>query len=149
MHTIREQIDVDRSPEDVYAYAVDPDHLPDWQLSALAAERLDEGPLHTGSRVRVTRRVGSREVPMTMELTEHEPPYSWRVQGIDGPVRAFFHGEIEPLEGGRRSRVTLELDFVGHGIGRALVPFVVRPQVRRELPRNEQRLKERLEGMAV
>ncbi|MFD0317539.1 SRPBCC family protein [Streptomyces flavalbus] len=149
MHAIREQIDVDRSPEDVYAYAVDPAHLPDWQLSALHAEPLDEGPMGTGSRVRVTRRVGSREMPMTMEVTEYQPPHSWRVQTIDGPVRAFFHGEIEPLDGGRRSRVTMEMHFVGHGIGKALVPLVVRPQVRRELPRNEQQLKEQVERMVA
>ncbi|MGW0820935.1 SRPBCC family protein [Streptomyces sp. NPDC002845] len=145
MSTIRESIDVDRSPEDVYAYLVDPSHLPEWQLSAIDAERLDEGPVHAGSRVRVTRRVGRRELPMTMEVTEDHPPHSWDLQGVDGPVRGHVHGEIEPLDQGRRSRVTLAVDFEGHGIGKLLVPLVVRPQVRKELPRNERTLKDRLE----
>jgi uncharacterized protein YndB with AHSA1/START domain len=145
MSAIREVIDVDRSPDDVYAYVTDPSHLPEWQLSAVAAERLDEGPLHEGSRVRVTRRVGTREMPMTVEYTEIAPPYSWNVHGVDGPVRPRVHGEIEPLDEGRRSRVTLEVDFEGHGMGKVLVPLVVRPQLRKELPRDEQLLKERLE----
>jgi len=45
--------------------------------------------------------------------------------------------------GGRASRSALE--FEGHGIGRLLVPLVVRRQARRQLPKNEQKLKEVLE----
>jgi hypothetical protein len=92
------------------------------------------------------RRVGNREMPMTMEFTEYDPPHSWSLRGIDGPVRGHFHGAVEPLDDGRRTRVTLDLDFEGHGIGKLLVPLVVRPQARKELPRNEQLLKERLQN---
>jgi uncharacterized protein YndB with AHSA1/START domain len=145
MSAIREEIVVDRTPEDVYSYVTDFSHLPEWQLSAVSAERLDEGPFGEGSRVRIMRRMGTREIPMTVECTEYEPPYSWGLHGIDGPVRPRVHGEIEPLDEGRRSRVTLELDFEGHGLGKALVPLVARPQARKELPRDEQILKDRLE----
>ncbi|MET7477661.1 SRPBCC family protein [Streptomyces sp. NPDC005648] len=149
MTIIRESVDVDRAAEDVYAYVIDPSHMPEWQLSAVSAERLDEGPLHTGSQVRVTRRIGRREIPMTMEYTEYDPPHSWTVRGIDGPIRGNFHGEVEPIDDGRRARVTMELDFEGHGVGKVLLPLVVRPQVRKELPRNEQLLKDRLEHGAA
>jgi hypothetical protein len=83
---------------------------------------------------------------MTMEVTEHSPPRRFGFRGIDGPVRAFGTGSVEPLDNGARSRVTIELDFEGHGIGKLLVPLVVRRQATRELPRNQQRLKERLES---
>ncbi|MFE7171805.1 SRPBCC family protein [Streptomyces sp. NPDC057616] len=148
MSAFHEEIDVDRTPEDVWAYVIDPSHLPEWQLSAVSAEQLDAGPLHPGSRVRVTRRVGSREMPMTMEFTEYEPPHSWGLRGVDGPVRGTFHGVVEPLDDGRRTRVTMDLDFEGHGIGKVLLPLLVRPQVRKELPRNEQLLKNKLEHTA-
>ncbi len=145
MSAIREVIDIDRSPEDVYAYITDPSHLPEWQLSAVSAQSLDEGPIHAGSRVRVTRRMGTREIPMTVEFDELNPPYSWDLHGTDGPVRPRTHGEIEPLDEGRRSRVTIEIDFEGRGMGKVLLPLVVRPQVRKELPRDEQLLKDKLE----
>ncbi|MFD3498178.1 SRPBCC family protein [Streptomyces sp. NPDC058676] len=145
MSAVREVIDVDRSPDDVYAYVTDPSHLPEWQLSAVSAQRLDEGPLHEGSRVRVTRRIGSREMPMTVEFDEHVPPHRWGLHGVDGPVRPRVHGVIEPLDDGRRSRVTIDIDFEGHGLGKVLVPLVARPQIRKELPRDEQLLKNRLE----
>ncbi|KAB1142019.1 hypothetical protein F7R91_30505 [Streptomyces luteolifulvus] len=150
MSGFHEEIDVNRTPEDVWAYVIDPSHLPEWQASAISAEQLDEGPMGVGSRVRVTRHVGRRrEMPMTMEVTEFQPPHTWGMRGIDGPIRGHVHGEITPLDDGRASRVTLDLDFEGHGVGKVLLPLVVRPQVRKELPRNEQLLKDRLEHTAA
>jgi hypothetical protein len=54
---------------------------------------------------------------------------------------------VEPLESDQRSRVTITIDFAGYGIGKLLVPLLVRPQARREMPANVQRLKERLEAI--
>jgi hypothetical protein len=41
--------------------------------------------------------------------------------------------------------VTIEFDFEGHGLGKLLVPLVVRKQAQKEVPRNQQNLKQRLE----
>ena len=52
---------------------------------------------------------------------------------------------MTPLNEGQRSRVTIELDFTGHGIGKLLVPLVVRRSARKEMPANLDKLKQRLE----
>ncbi len=148
MATIVESVDISRRPEEVFSYVTDPSRLPEWQESAVGVRQKGNGPLAVGSRVAVTRRMGRQERTMTSELTEVNPPRSWAVRGIDGPVRGIVNGTIEPLEGGERSRVTIALDFEGHGIGKLLVPLVVRRQVREEMPRNMQKLKERLESGA-
>ncbi|WP_019068784.1 SRPBCC family protein [Streptomyces hokutonensis] len=145
MSAFHEEFDVDCRPEDAWAYVIDPAHMPEWQESAVSAQQLDDRPFGLGSRVRVTRHVGRRDMAMTMECTEFQPPHAWTVRGIDGPIRGNFRGEIAPLDEGRRTRVTMDLDFEGHGIGKVLLPLVVRPQVRRELPHNEKLLKEHLE----
>ncbi len=145
MSVIRETIDISRSPEDVYAYVTDPRHLPEWQESAVSARPLDGAPPHVGQRVEITRRMGKREFPMTMEVKELDPPRSWHVQGVDGPVRGDVHGTIEPLDGGTRSRLTLDLDFEGRGIGKIIAPLVVKPHARKEMPRDEEKLKNLLE----
>jgi len=44
--------------------------------------------------------------------------------------------------------LTIALDFEGHGIGKLLVPLVVRREARREMPVNVATLKQRLEGPA-
>ena len=46
------------------------------------------------------------------------------------------------------SRVTMVLDFEGHGIGKLLVPLVVRRQAASEMPKNQQKLKQLLESGA-
>lgn len=148
MAPIVESIEISRRPEDVFSYVTDPSRLPEWQESLVSVRRLDDGPPAVGSRAVVTRRVGPREQAMTAELAELNPPMSWAVRGIDGPVRGNVRGTIEPLANGERSRVTISLDFEGHGVGKLLVPLVVRRQARAEVPRNQQKLKERLESGA-
>ena len=82
---------------------------------------------------------------MAVEISELEPPTRWGIRGVDGPVRGNVDGTIEPLDNGARSRVTINLEFEGHGIGKLLVPLIVRRQAQKEMPLNVQRLKERLE----
>jgi uncharacterized protein YndB with AHSA1/START domain len=67
-------IEISRRPEDVFSYVTDPSHLPEWQESAVSVRREGDAPLAVGSRVVVTRRLGRREVAMTSELTELNPP---------------------------------------------------------------------------
>ncbi|MEU6537553.1 SRPBCC family protein [Streptomyces sp. NPDC047000] len=145
MSAFHDELDLDRRPEDVWSYVIDPGRLPEWQASAVSAKKLDDRPFGVGSRVRVVRYVGRREIPMTMECIEYEPGHAWTMRGVDGPVRGVFHGEVAPLDDGRRTHMTMDLDFEAHGIGRVLVPLLVRSQVRREMPRNEQLLRDHLE----
>jgi len=146
MAPIVESIEIARRPEDVFTYTTDPGHLVDWQESLVSVRREDEGPPVVGSRIVTTRRIGRGERAMTMEMSELNPPNSWAVRGVDGPIRGMVKVMVEPLENRERSRVTINLDFEGHGIGKLLVPLVVRRQARREMPNNIRSLKERLEG---
>jgi len=145
MAPIVASIDISRRPEEVFAYMTDPSRFPEWQASVVSARRTDDAPLAVGSKTFVTRRVGPRQLRSTEEVEELHPPKSWRFRGVSGPVVGIAEGRVEPLDGGRRSRVTVALDFEAHGLGKLLVPLVVRRQARRQLPRNEQQLKEVLE----
>ncbi|WP_329377340.1 SRPBCC family protein [Streptomyces sp. NBC_01351] len=149
MSAISNTIEISRTPEDVFAYVTNPTHLPEWQDSAVSAVPMGDLPVHVGSKVVVTRQFGKRRIPTTMEFTELDPPRSWHIHGLDGPVRPEVQGTIEPLDGGTRSRVTLSVDFEGHGMGRALVPLAVKPMLRKEMPRSEEKLKNLLEHTAA
>lgn len=138
-------VEIDRSPGDVFAYVTDPSHFAEWQDAFVRAEKLDGGDLHQGSRISLTRRMGKREQTMTSELTAYEPPENYAFRVVDGPVRARGQGRFEALDDGRRTRFTFELDFDGHGIGKLLVPLVVRRQAAKELPESHANLKRRLE----
>ena len=146
MAPIVESVEIARRPEDVFPYATDPARISEWQKNIVSTIPESSGPVATGSRLKHVRRIGRAERPMTIEITELTPPRRWALRGVDGPIRPIATGTVEPLDEGARSRVAIELDFEGHGIGKLLLPLVVRPQARRELPRNMQRLKERLES---
>ncbi len=66
------------------------------------------------------------------------------MRGIGGPIRANVDVTVEPLTDAR-SRLTITINFEGHGIGKLLVPLVVEREARKEVPANLAGLKERLE----
>jgi uncharacterized protein YndB with AHSA1/START domain len=138
--------EIARPPEEVFRYVTDPARLAEWQESVVSSRSDESGPPHVGTRVVQTRRMGRREQTMTSEITAISPPSSWAVRGVDGPVRGMVKGTVEPVGDSARSRVTIELDFEGHGVGRLLVPLVVRRQAQRQMPTNMEKLKERLES---
>ena len=142
-------IEVDRPPQQVFAYVTDPSRFAEWQGGVVSGRMDQDGPHGPGARCVTVRRIGFAERPTTAEVTHTDPPRTWGVRGIDGPIRARVSVMVDPLDAGRRSRVAIDVEFDGHGIGKVLVPLIVRPQARREMPRNLRRLKELLESSAV
>ena len=148
MAAITESVEIARRPEDVFAYLDDLARHPEWQDTLVRVEVETEGPTRVGTRARETRKVGPREQTSTYEITEHDPPRGFAFRALDGPIRPVGRGIVESLDDGNRSRVTVELDLVGHGLlGKLVRPLALR-QARKEVPRNHQRLKELLEGGA-
>ncbi len=139
-------IDVAKRPEEAFAYVTDPTRFVEWQQGVVDGRLAGDEPHAVGDRCLTTRRIGFAERPVTSELTHIDPPRTWGIRGIDGPIRATVNVTVSPLDDGRRSRVTIELDFTGHGIGKLLVPLVVRPGARKEMLANLERLKEHLES---
>jgi len=137
------RINIACPPDEVFSYATDPARFASWQHDVASARAATSGPLGVGSRFTTTRRIGRAERTMTQEVTQAQPPRTWAVRGVDGPIRSIVEVTVEPAAGGARSRVTIELGFTGHGIGKLLVPLIVRPQSRKEMQRNIQRLKAR------
>jgi uncharacterized protein YndB with AHSA1/START domain len=137
--------EVNRSAADVFAYATDPSRFTEWQAGVVEAhmEHGDEGPT-LGSRCVTTRRIGFANRPSTAELTQFDPPRTWSVSGIDGPIRAVVDVVVEPIADAH-SRLTISVDFEGHGVGRFLVPLLVRREASKEMPVNLAALKAALE----
>ena len=84
MGPIVESIEIFRRPEDVFSYATDATHFPEWQESVVSARPESDAPLAVGSRTVVTRRVGRREVPTTEVVAELCPPKSWGFRSVGG-----------------------------------------------------------------
>jgi uncharacterized protein YndB with AHSA1/START domain len=146
MATLTSTIDVTRPPEEVFAYATDPATFGEWQANVTGGHTDGRGPHQAGARCVTTRRIGFTERAVTSEVTHADPPRRWGVRGVDGPVRGAVEVSVDPIDDGRASRLTISIDFQGHGIGKLLVPLAIRPQARKEMPANLTRLKQRVEG---
>jgi uncharacterized protein YndB with AHSA1/START domain len=138
-------IEIARPPDEVFSYVTDPSRFAEWQEDAVRGRREGGGSPGLGSRFTTTRRIGRAERTTTSEITESNPPRSWAAHGVDGPIRPRMHVTVAPLGEGARSRVTIEVAFEGHGIGKLLVPLV-RWLGRKDRPANCRNLKERLEN---
>jgi uncharacterized protein YndB with AHSA1/START domain len=136
---------VDRPAAQVFAYATDPARFRDWQQGLIEGHLDPPGPAQVGSKCLTTRRIGGANRVVTAEVTRIDAPRTWGVQGIDGPIRATVDVTVEPLTE-NSSRLTIAVDFDGHGIGRLLVPLIVRRQAQKEMPANVEALKRHVEA---
>jgi hypothetical protein len=143
MPPITTTIQVDRCAEDVFAYATDPTRFSEWQQFVTGGHMEDDAPT-VGARCHTTRRIGGADRPSVSEVTHIDPPKAWGVRGVDGPIRAIVDLTVQPLTAGR-SQLTISVDFIGHGIGKILVPLMVRREAAKEMPTNLATLKRRLE----
>ena len=136
--------EIDRPADRVFACATDPSLFPQWQKGVTDGHM--EGPANgaqvpaVGTKCVTTRRIGGASRPAISELTHIDPPRTWGVKGTDGPIRATVDVLVEPVTGSR-SRLTISVDFSGHGIGKLLVPL----EARKEMPENIAALKRLIE----
>jgi uncharacterized protein YndB with AHSA1/START domain len=136
---------VDRPAAEVFAYATDPAHFREWQQGVIDGHLDQPGPAQVGTKCLTTRRIGGANRAITSEITHIEPPRTWGVRGIDGPIRATVDVTVEPPTE-TSSRLTIAVDFDGHGIGKLLVPLIIRRQAHKEMPANINALKRRVEA---
>jgi uncharacterized membrane protein len=144
MAAITQSVEIARRPEDVFAYLSELTRHGEWQEDIVSVTSVTDGPARVGTRATEVRRVGGREFTGTYEITEHDPPRRFGFRGIDGPVRPVGHGTLEPV--GEGTRLTLQLDFEGHGLAGKLMTPLARGHARKQVPKDQQRLKERLES---
>jgi uncharacterized membrane protein len=148
MAPIVERVEINRRPEDVFAYLDDLSRHHEWDDQIVSTRVESEGPTRVGTRATDTRKVPLGKQDLTYEITEHDPPRKAAFRGVNGPVRPVGAVTVEPLDDGARSRVTIELELQGQGIGKLLAPLANR-DARKHVPGNQAKLKERLEAGAA
>ena len=141
--------EIERPAPEVFAYATDPARFSEWQHGVVDGHM--DGPQNgaeapaVGSTCVTTRRIGGANRPSTSKLVHIDPPRTCGVRGTDGPIRAAVDVLVEPVTESR-SRLTISVDFTGYGIGKVLVPLMVRREARKEMPANMAALKQRMEA---
>ena len=144
MTPIVDSIEINRTPEDVFAYLDDLGKHGEWQQQIVSVHVETDGPTRVGSRATDKRRLPGGTRDIRYEITEHDAPHKSSFRGLNGPIRPLGTVTVEPLDSGARSKLTLEFELKGHGVGALFAPLA-RANARKEIPKSHQRLKEILE----
>jgi hypothetical protein len=137
-------IDIDRSPEDVWAFVSDLPKTPRWRPHLGTVRWLDEGKRGVGAKFEtVTTFLFWRNVRIICEITEWEPPHHFRYVVVSGPIRADALWGIRPRDKG--CRFFAAGDIVGSSRLAKISRPLARPLFLRQTNADLRRLKEVLE----
>jgi carbon monoxide dehydrogenase subunit G len=137
-------VEIPRPPEEVFPWLLDADKVPRWTSHLEAYERLDDGALGAGSRVRQVLEVSGRRIDVELEITSYDPP--------NGAESVFSTNGIEVVNAyslaaaGGGTRLTQSVDAKPSGFtARMLVP-VIQPRLEEKLTQDLERLRTELSG---
>jgi carbon monoxide dehydrogenase subunit G len=129
-------VDIDRSPEDVFAYLTDVSNLPKWQSGVHSARR-------EGTEIHESRHMLGRELSTTLEIEEEEPPRVFALRAVNSPVPFSVRHELEPSGGGTRLTVTGEGDA---GLLPGFAAGIMARRAEKQFRKDFERLKRLLES---
>ena len=89
-------IEIERSPDDVFAYLADVSHLTEWQSGVHSAAIEGGGVACAGVRVRESRTLLGKQLETTLEIVEYDPPRLFTLRALDGPALLTVRHELEP-----------------------------------------------------
>ena len=140
---IKHSIEINRPAEEVFAYLDQVERHNEWQRSLVSTTVETDGPTRVGTRVVERRNIPGGTRDFSYQLTEHDPPRKISFRGTAGPVRPVGTYTVDPT-GESSSRMNVELDLQGHGIGK-LFAILARRQAAQEVPVDHEKFKELLE----
>jgi carbon monoxide dehydrogenase subunit G len=143
MTKIERSIVIDRPTEEVWEFVHDTTNNVLWQTTLAESEKLTEGPMDVGTRVREVRHFLGLRIETTWEMTEYEPNRTSAIRGVSGPIPLSGRYRVEAVGDGTRFTVTGELD--AHGLFKLAEPVFARI-AGRELDANLGHLKDLLEA---
>ena len=143
MTKIERSIVIDRPVHEVWEFVHDTTKDALWQTTLTESEKLTDGPMRVGTRVREVRHFLGVRIELTWEVTEYEPNRTSAIRGVSGPVPLTGRYRLEPLDFGTRFTVSGELD--AHGLFKLAEPVFARI-TSRELEANLGHLKDLLES---
>lgn len=128
---IEHSLDIPAPVATVWDLTTDVERLPDLSPTMTSVERLDGGPLSVGSRVRI-RQPGQPARTWTVTELDPERRFEWSTTAL-GSTMTGVH-ELQPIDGGTRNTLAVELD----GWSSRLVGALLRGTFRRAIAKENE-----------
>lgn len=107
---VEAEVNIKRSPEDVFDYCSDHSNEPEWNPMMKRIEKLTSGPVGVGTRYATEFAKGP---PMVIECTRYQRPATWSLTGSSPALKAGFGGQVLPAPGGARLVMRMEIELRG------------------------------------
>jgi uncharacterized protein YndB with AHSA1/START domain len=137
------EVDIKRSPEDVFEYCSDHRLEPEWNPMMRRARKLTDGPIGIGTRYETEFVKGP---PMVMRCTGYKPPESWSMVGTSTALTATGTNRVTPTAEG--AHLVMRMDLKLHGPLKVVAPLV-RRRMQAMFERDLQNIKARLEALRL
>lgn len=137
MRPVTVTVDIDRSPDEVFAFLADFENNPRWQRGMRSCRWTSPPPHGVGSTYDQVAHFLGKDVVSSFRVEEHEPPRRVRIASTSGPFPIVETRLVEPLGDGG-SRVTAIVEGDASGFFRLAGPLL-RPMVARSVGRDYRR----------
>jgi carbon monoxide dehydrogenase subunit G len=137
-------VEIPRPPAEVFPWLLEADKVPRWTGHLNRYDRIDDGPLGRGSKVRQVLDVSGRTIDVTLEITGYEPPTGAQTRFNTNGIEVVNSYALEAAGAG--TRLTQSVEAKPSGLtARMLVP-VVQPRLEQKLTEDLERLRAELSG---
>ena len=104
---------IQRPIEEVFSYFTAIDVSPMWHNKDLDVRRVEDAPVHVGSKLSITAKVMGQETKSVAEVTVWDPPNAVRVEKPDKNVPLAFDFRFTPEGAGTLVTAVTEVDASG------------------------------------
>jgi carbon monoxide dehydrogenase subunit G len=137
-------VEIPRPPAEVFPWLLDEDKVPRWTGQLETYERLDDGALGRGSRVRQVLDVSGRRIDVELEITGYDPPTGAETRFSTNGIEVVNAYALEAS--GTGTRLTQSVDAKAGGFTARLLIPIVQPRLEEKLTQDLERLRAELSG---
>jgi uncharacterized protein YndB with AHSA1/START domain len=137
-------VEIARPPAEVFPWLLEADKVPRWTGHLEAYERLDDGALGKGSRVRQVLDVSGRRVDVQLEITRYEPPHGAETRFSTNGIDLVNDYRLESTATG--TRLTQSIDATPTSLSARMIVPLVQPRLEQKLTEDLERLRQTLSG---
>jgi uncharacterized membrane protein len=141
---VEESVEINRPLEEVYSYAANPEHYPEWSGIILEVQKEGPGELAEGERFTTISKFLGRTFETPFEVTAHEPNRLHSHRSTGGPLPQEYTSTFEETAGGG-TRMTQAVEGEPGGFFRLAGPLL-EAAGRRQFKADLETLKDLLEA---
>jgi len=123
-HQVDRRARIGASPEVVFAYLANLDHLAEWQAGIVSAELTSGGEVGIGSTARVVRELMGQRLEAPLRITAYGPPHRLSIASEVSGVQASADFELAPLDDGWATDLRFAMEIRAGGMMRFMEPMI-------------------------